>query len=180
MATFAGWLLAAGVFWAVLIGAAALVEAATRGRVPLTRWVGCPPRVRRALLAGLGLALVAGPGQAAEAGSSPPVDGSRHDTAAPRHTLPVPARPLGTAAPAARPMVVRSGDTLWALARSRLPDTATPAEVLDLVRGLHHRNEAVIGPDPDLIRPGQRLTLPPQIRASHSHALQSHLEEKNR
>jgi nucleoid-associated protein YgaU len=55
---------------------------------------------------------------------------------------------------------VRPGDTLWALAVRTLPPGATDAAVSRRWPQVHALNRAVIGPDPDLIRPGQRLRLP--------------------
>ncbi|WP_162799426.1 LysM peptidoglycan-binding domain-containing protein [Nocardioides sp. 616] len=56
--------------------------------------------------------------------------------------------------------VVRQGDTLWALASERLPGSATPEQVDRAWRAIHRRNREVVGPDPDLIVPGQSLVLP--------------------
>ena len=66
------------------------------------------------------------------------------------------------AAPRSEPIVVRPGDTLWRLAAVRLPARAHDAQVAALVAALHRRNRSVIGPDADVIRPGQRLVLPRQ------------------
>ncbi len=52
---------------------------------------------------------------------------------------------------------MRPGDTLWALAGTRLPRGADDGRVLEAVHRLYARNRAVIGPDPDLLRPGERL-----------------------
>jgi hypothetical protein len=56
----AQWVLVGCGGWACLILAAAMIEAATRGRVVATSWVATPPAVRRLLLAGLGVALAGG------------------------------------------------------------------------------------------------------------------------
>ena len=158
----AAWVLLGCAAWAVLIGIAAVVETASAGRLPATAWVGCPRSLRRLLLTGLGVALVgAGPLQ-------PPAVASAD---AP---LPVPARPVGTvqADSAADPrpgLVVRPGDSLWRIAEQRLHSSASAKEVAALVHRLHHRNREVIGPDPDLIRPGQRLAVPPPPHRSQLH-----------
>ena len=52
------------------------------------------------------------------------------------------------------------GDSLWSLARTRLPQGATDAEVDAAWRRIYAANRAAIGPDPDLIRPGLRLRTP--------------------
>lgn len=94
--------------------------------------------------------------------------------------LPLPDRP-GTDGPAAVPPaaaptetsgttahhVVRAGDTLWAVAAAGLPRDAAAADVLAATRRLHALNRDVVGDDPDLVLPGQRLRLavPPVPRA---------------
>ncbi|MFB6890541.1 transglycosylase family protein [Kitasatospora sp. NPDC056327] len=60
-----------------------------------------------------------------------------------------PAAPQGTAKPAAAGYVVKSGDTLSGIAAKFGLDTA----------GLHARNLKAIGADPNLIFPGQTLSL---------------------
>jgi nucleoid-associated protein YgaU len=57
-------------------------------------------------------------------------------------------------------VVVRPGDSLWALAAARLPDSAGPEDVERAWREVYAANRAEIGPDPGLILPGQRLRLP--------------------
>jgi nucleoid-associated protein YgaU len=57
---------------------------------------------------------------------------------------------------------VRPGDCLWDIARRRLlPADASVEDVDAAWRVLHRRNRAVIGADPDLLRPGTLLRLPP-------------------
>ena len=53
------------------------------------------------------------------------------------------------------------GDCLWAIAAHRLAPTATAAEIDRTWRAIYDANRAVIGTDPNLIRPGQILELPP-------------------
>ncbi|MET0838243.1 MAG: hypothetical protein ABWY19_05635, partial [Marmoricola sp.] len=72
----AAWLLVGCAAWVVAIGVAALVEAASRGRLPATTWVGCPHGVRRLLLGGLGVALAVSPAPAMALGSAPEPGGS--------------------------------------------------------------------------------------------------------
>ena len=55
---------------------------------------------------------------------------------------------------------VAPGDSLWAIARTRLGAAAPAAQVQALTVALHHANRVEIGPDPDLLHPGQRLRLP--------------------
>lgn len=66
------------------------------------------------------------------------------------------------AAHSSRPttLVVRHGDSLWALAQQRLPAGAPDAAVQALTKSLYAVNRAVIGDDPDLIIPGTPLQVP--------------------
>ena len=57
-------------------------------------------------------------------------------------------------------VVVRRGDTLWAIARQHLGPGATDAEVAQEWPRWHHSNRAVIGPDPDRLLPGMVLQAP--------------------
>lgn len=73
-------------------------------------------------------------------------------------TSPTP-RVAATASPEATHLV-RPGDTLWSLATSALAESDAPhGDVAATVAHLHRANRAVIGADPDLIVPGQRLDL---------------------
>ena len=54
--------------------------------------------------------------------------------------------------------VVRKGETLWQIADRRT--TGTAADLADEVTRIHRANRATIGPDPDVIFPGQLLSLP--------------------
>jgi hypothetical protein len=56
---------------------------------------------------------------------------------------------------------VRSGDSLWAISEARLGSRATIADLVDYWHRIYDHNADVIGPDPDLIFPGQLLELPP-------------------
>jgi nucleoid-associated protein YgaU len=126
----------------------------------LTGLAGCPHVVRRALVTICGVALtgaaIVTPAQAHEDHSSAPP--SRLDG------LPLPDRTAGRElrpAAAPRTVVVRRGDTLWAIAAGRLSPRAAPAAVDRAWRSLYRANRAAIGGDPDLIRVGTELRLPP-------------------
>ena len=141
--------LAVAVAWAVLIAAALVVEACSRGRVALSLRVGCPAGLRRMVLAACGVAVVAGAATAPSyaTGERDALDG-----------LPLPDRPTGRLVPApAAPHVhvVRRGECLWTIAAERAP--ADPGRQVERIYRLNRRT---IGADPDLIRPGQRLLLP--------------------
>lgn len=116
----------------------------------------CPRAFRPGLIAlcSAGTALgVAGPGAATPAAPAPPAA-----------ALPSLDRPLGGPArhhPHHDVIVVRSGDSLWSLVRTRHPAGSTTTTARR-VRALYRANTDVIGPDPDLIRPGQVLRVPDQ------------------
>lgn len=112
--------------------------------------------VRAALLALCGITALAAAAAPAGAADPPPA------VPAPSLAgLPLPDRPTGTrSAPGRLDVVVRPGDTLWAIAERALGPAATPGEVAAHWPRIHARNAAVIGPDPDRIRPGQLLHLP--------------------
>ncbi len=112
------------------------------------------------------------PKQAPEPPPEPPASRRTQSPAVPEAAEPpVPAAPAAAPGRPNRPehtTVVAPGDSLWAIAARVLPPSATAAEVDRAWRTLWHRNRSVIGPDPDLISPGQRLdltsvlTTPPQ------------------
>jgi hypothetical protein len=61
-------------------------------------------------------------------------------------------------------VVVQPGDSLWLLARRDLQAAGAPAAVRDVAAAWPRwwaANREVIGDDPDLLRPGARLTAPP-------------------
>jgi nucleoid-associated protein YgaU len=87
-----------------------------------------------------------------------------------RPTRPLPVHDRAGAsllAPAPRPGVaatdtvtVRRGDTLWSLAARHLGPAASDSEIARAWPLWHSANRAVIGDDPDLIRPGMQLVPP--------------------
>jgi nucleoid-associated protein YgaU len=138
-----------------------------------------PAGARRAasLALGIGIGLngtvvagtvLAGPALAAVPVTAP----AAADLGAPEWPTAVPAAPTATAAPAApdwpasnpgQEHVVVRGDCLWRIAEAALPSGAgrpTDAEVAGAVRAWWSANAAVIGPDPDLVLPGQVLHAP--------------------
>ena len=56
--------------------------------------------------------------------------------------------------------VVRPGDSLWAIAASELGPDAGETAIARRWPQWYAANAAAIGPDPDLIRPGQTLQAP--------------------
>ena len=67
---------------------------------------------------------------------------------------------LTPAAPPDPTVVVQAGDCLWDLARRHAPSATSDLEVARLTSAWHAANRAVIGPDPDVLHPGQVLTVP--------------------
>jgi hypothetical protein len=127
-----------------------------------------PSTARQAAAVALGLGLAA----PVLLGGSPVSPAPGHDRpvlAAARTALDVPDWPLDDAGrvpdwPSGAAHLVVSGDCLWDIAEDRLTTAGGPpgdAEVATAVQGWWSANRAVIGPDPDLIRPGQVLR-PPQ------------------
>jgi nucleoid-associated protein YgaU len=123
-------------------------------------WRGAAPGrgvIRRLAVAACGAALVgslAGPAMAAPDGPTTPARVSD-----PLAGLPLPQRAEGGMHPATDRVVVQAGDTLWGVAAEDLGRRATPRAITERWHHLYAVNRAVIGPDPDLILPGQVLRL---------------------
>lgn len=94
-------------------------------------------------------------------------------TASPRDDA-RPAAPAPRPAPAGRQHVVAPGESLWTIARSAVPAPRDAATVAAYWPRLHEANRAVVGPDPDLISPGQRLVLPPVPAPMPDHPREDH------
>ena len=133
--------LAAAAGWAWLQGMAGVVDG-WRG----TRGVGSRG-VRRFALAACGVVL-------AGALAAPSYAGPERPPPDPLAGLPMPERAQGPGRPADRSVVVRPGDSLWALAE----------RVGGQWPAIYRRNRGVIGPYPDLIQPGQVLKIPEEHR----------------
>ncbi|WP_027861994.1 LysM peptidoglycan-binding domain-containing protein [Marmoricola sp. URHB0036] len=168
LVTGATWALAIGAAWAVLIVVAGVVEVLSSGRLAATARLGCPAPARRALLAGLGLVLASGGAVVAGPVSAAPAPlGSDTRTGL---GLPVPARPTGSAYALPRQRVeVQPGDCLWRLAREHSRTTTSQQDLARMVARTYLANRRVIGADPDLIRPGQRLRIPLQRQDQPRH-----------
>lgn len=132
--------------WAVIVVSLATIPPCRGLAIALT-----PRLLRGALFVGVTSALAVPAAHAEERG----VDGLR-----------LPDRPTvaGRLEPDHDPVVVRRGDTLWALAAAHLGRSADDASTARAVDRWHAANADVIGSDPDLIHPGQRLT-PPKDRS---------------
>jgi resuscitation-promoting factor RpfA len=179
LAIAAGWLCLA-------LGLTAATHTLRRTHGAAHRLAGAltPPLCRR-LVAGLlggvcGAAVLAGPG----GGSLAAAAGGAHGPTGPcplrigtgdGACLPYPDRPVGAAggagtAPAgitptrAGPVVVRRGDTLWAIAARHLPDGAGDAAIAAAWPAWFAFNRDRIGADPHLLHPGTRLRVPADLR----------------
>ena len=91
----------------------------------------------------------------AAAGDDRTTEDTPPPTPAPGAVATAPGEP--TAAPPPGVYVVRQGDCLWRIAARHLGAGATPAEIDLAWRHIYDANRAVIGPDPDLLLPGQQL-----------------------
>jgi hypothetical protein len=58
-------------------------------------------------------------------------------------------------------VVVRPGDTLWSISEEELGPNATPQRIAAEVERIYSLNRDLIGPNPNLIFAGQKLSLPP-------------------
>lgn len=125
--------------------------------------VGLPGRAFASRL--LGIAVVSAAAGVLAAGPAA-ADGGPLDRPAPA-SVPVTALvspPVAPRPPRPAPdpaVVVRRGDTLWGIAASRLGRGTPPAQVARAWPRWYAANRGVVGPDPGLIRPGQRLAPPP-------------------
>jgi nucleoid-associated protein YgaU len=161
--------------WLWLACAAVVVEALRGPRSARRSMSGVPPVVRRVVLAACGLALAGGVAQPAGASSAAmhlDAHGHRGADRSVLDGLPFPDRaegrgprlarhsPTARPAPAPTTVVVEPGDTLWGIAADHLPARATEVEIDRRWRAIYRLNRALLGPDPDLIEPGQQLQLP--------------------
>jgi nucleoid-associated protein YgaU len=122
-----------------------------------------PGAARRAaaVLIGVGIGVV---GTSAATASSPAADSAGTPDAPPALDWAGPDVPDWPAAAPAEGHVVVSGDCLWTVAAGRLTTAGAPpagdAEIAAAVRAWWSRNAGVIGPNPDLLLPGQVLQPP--------------------
>ena len=89
-----------------------------------------------------------------------PVKAGRHARSQPAPAGAVPSTTGTGAAGRSREVVVRRGDTLWAIASRHLGADASAEEVARAWPEWFSANRAVIGADPDHLVPGERLRVP--------------------
>lgn len=153
--------------WFWLVMTVALATSLTGRR---TQWVGAPRWLRCLVALLCGLAVIGLPaaahadptaGRPPGAPDSPALEGMAVPDL-PTTAAPTPGpRAARTARPArsGRVVVVARGDTLWAIARDEAPADAGDAAIDRAWRRIWRLNRDEVGPDPDLIHPGQRLEL---------------------
>lgn len=99
-----------------------------------------------------------------DAAAFPTVEGSQQDaTPAPGWSFTRQAQPLPPSWGGARrsgDVVVQPGDSLWGIAARELGPGASDADVAERWHLWYQDNRHVIGPDPDLLLPGQELRAP--------------------
>jgi nucleoid-associated protein YgaU len=120
---------------------------------------GVPAGVRRVVLAACGVALAGALVQPSQA-AGPHGPAPHHRSGPVLAGLPLPDRAVATSSPRPRTVLVRPGDTLWSIAADDLPAGSPDARVAARWRAIYAANSSLIGPDPDVIVPGQRLRLP--------------------
>jgi hypothetical protein len=162
---------AAWAAWAIvgylLVGVVVAAASRARGSVlRTTGWAACftPVVVRRAVDAAVGVTVttvavsLAAPAMASAAPGPPPAPPQAPAGRALPETLDWPGIPVMSRP---RPVVVAPGDSLWAIAARSLPAGSSAADVAASWPRWYAANHAVIGADPDLVQPGQRLMPPP-------------------
>jgi hypothetical protein len=140
------------------LGCAALVVARMRGGDG--RWVRAigavlPAAARRAVDVTVGTSVVLGVGLGPGVTAATADDAGAPISAAET----IAALDWGRTA-AAGPVTVRAGDSLWAIAARSLGPAATDADVAVTWPRWWAANRPLIGPDPDVLRPGQHLRPP--------------------
>ncbi len=138
--------------WLALGTVAVAVQELASAPVPAGSLPWVPRTIRLLVPLLLGAAVTASPASASSETGPPP-------TAAAVTGLPLPDRVATPVAPH-RTVLVRPGDSLWRITERLLPASAPAATVDRGWRRIARANAPTV-PDPDLIRPGTRLRVPP-------------------
>jgi hypothetical protein len=156
--------------WAWWALGAVVVAVQVLASVPAPEWslVWVPRTLRLLVPVLLGAAVAAAPASATSETGPDPTGGAPSGGAGAVAGLPLPDRVV-TPVPARRTVLVRRGDSLWRITERQLPASASLAEVDRGWRRIARANARHV-PDPDLIRPGTRLDVPP---------LSTHLREED-
>jgi len=163
------WLLLSWLSFVTLLGVAAATPWLARDAMSALADRLTPAVLRHGLAAVLGVAVIGAPTAASAATSiTPPTPtGSSSPGIAALDWLPdravAPSADAIATTPGSTPgvVIVAPGDTLWGLAATRLGPAATPAQIAAEWPRWYAENRDVIGPDPGLLSPGQRLVTPP-------------------
>lgn len=165
------WAVTACACWAVVATGAVAVAAARHGTV--ARLPCVPEPARRLVLRACGIAaagaVTGGLALAAPATATPGALQQDRPTTPHEPVVTAAPGPPGTRAPSAAPprgthashLVVHRGGSLWAVAERALGPSASTADVAAYWPRVHRANRSTVGPDPDVVHPGQRLALPP-------------------
>jgi nucleoid-associated protein YgaU len=158
-----GWLLLISLLehGSRLPGAAGRLAATAVGRIAPS---SVRALVRVAVGASLAASVLAGPAALAE-DRAPTVAGSAHDVLDWPGLAPLRATPASVVAPPAphvdgSSVVVKPGDSMWAIAARALGPSADDVQVAQEWPRWWAANRAVVGDHPDLIHPGDRLSAP--------------------
>jgi nucleoid-associated protein YgaU len=148
-------LLLAALAWATLVALLASWRPTKRIALALT-----PRLIRAAVFTTVSGTLVISPARAASDLDGLPFP-DRSVTAGPVGPA-APSTPASPATPTASSdhHVVQTGESLWSIAADTLPPRVTAAQVASASASWYDANRAAIGPDPDLIHPGQLLAAP--------------------
>jgi nucleoid-associated protein YgaU len=153
------WLCVAWAMVALLLTALAAAPGLLGCAASAIRRCVVPTAMRHAFEAALGISIVATPVLT----SSTPAFA---DNGQPRPAWSAPSldRPVGDAGPAPQTYVVRHGDCLWSIARKHLTPAASDNAVAREWPRWYDANRRLIGADPNLVLPGERLTVPASDR----------------
>jgi nucleoid-associated protein YgaU len=171
LAALVAWALIA---WLSLVGvltlAGRLPGVAGRAAAGAARRIA-PAAVRRVVAMALGVTLTTGVAGNVTAYAAPPeprpVAASLDwPTAAPTPELDWSAAPLLARRVSDETVVVRPGDSLWAIAAAHLPEDAAGVAVANAWPAWWAANRDAVGPDPGLIHPGLHLTPPSSSTSS--------------
>jgi len=171
MAAAGCWL---ALLWLSLAVVIAAVAAGTGEPARLARHVAMralPRTWRQLLLCGVGVAVVTGTAGPAVADGPPALRPAvAAPLAGPYLDWPVagPGNERARSAPPPAWVVVRSGDSLWSIARDHLPREASVAEVSAAWPRWYAANRQTVGSRPSLLLPGQHLVAPTEPSGGRS------------
>ena len=178
VAVAACWLLLGWLILGLAIGVAGELPGVAGRSAQALATVVLPRAIRQAVALTLGVGIVTAGASLAAAdpaapppGSTAPSDGATVDWPVRPPAVPAPPAvappshggPRGFAEPVNGGVLVAPGDSLWAIAGDSLDPGATPSQIAAAVTAWYWTNREVVGPDPDLIHPGQHLLHPTPI-----------------